>query len=1205
MTLENFYKNCKNPLKDNVILRKIVEFYLKSKKDGRDLYNYLIRSNTNKNPYHRDFSKERDDFYVKMINLWIESLSKNSTGFAKYASKFPKINSLKDYENFINGNGDPKIRNALQSLPKFDNGAFQGHFFHVDSTRFDFSSSERRQNIEHRLYLNIAHEDIYKFSDLVIEKCHKKGLPYYFKFGDPNNSNSDYRTDSWLLYSNTDNLLKYNEILEEVIKENPDIASRIGQAPMLTSKVNNYIGYGSEPENTGSSSFNSKREDVLNTAVGNSIYTFMKNNYKKYETKIVDNICSEIIKKYQDLKGNNKHFQGNINFSNQSNRNKLFYFVQKDIENYFSSNNKYSYYPQCLGDDGKLIGINVSSTYLKILNDNKVFENQEFFDLLSYNIDKESEKTGIDTNNFAFDVTRVKQMQYVNKQNRVGGHNKDRSNYQEGNTINQYKENQTRNENASIDELKYLFEKYKLNLDGRDIHLIDRSTNNIVNLGSKQDQMSVIQKLILAEKWIESAGYGLSLSGNKNELGIDARQYEYAFNEQAKETFSLLINKMQDKSRQGGGGIEIFKIAEEIAEETKYKYSKNLIEGLLSNPNKNTPDGFNKIMSGVPEKETWQLNAMKKAIRDICATSRVNKSNIDANSFQMKNDFTHVQQSPQNTSQKSNETNDSSQLMRNNDLNISNGIIDKSTVENKNKAKTFLDNKDQHNQSVNISVKSDIVVDEFNEDKSTIDKDIVDKKTTTIYGQSIINNDNQTIDYASSELKNKNQDILPIMPYVSNMGAYKGKWDKFLEFLDKQVEVNNNLLNKGTIKKPFINMDAVYSLLLDKCKTQMDYLELETILNSVKSLGGIGSGYCDVCMRFLSKIHAGATSDEEVESNKLGRLKSIKQINNNLSNDSTYSKLSLDTVFEEIESFEESPSVQCQDKLCLVIRYALSKCENQEDLNYLEDYLEHMSSYAIYSSEFVIFNKNMSLQKELNSEFSDFTLKFNQNNIKVLEDMYQKRYGVKIDQKDYKNTENQKVNKDKLQSNEEFQGKDIPTKENKKVSKDIHSLYEELSLQIIICFKILLDGKFIPSIKIFKSFDDIEQFVNSLPTKINDIKESISQEEYDRLEKGYKKMLSLYTKVKTDRTSKMQAENITTKLVEEIDAFIKKVKLGINGSNGQVEFDAEQVKRKSIDYRNKLWQEQKNIESNKFNQLNNELQIFLNTCSMADDFYMV
>lgn len=108
--------------------------------------------------------------------------------------------------------------------------------------------------------------DTYKMTTYLVEKCDEHNLPYYFKF----DQYAD-RDDTIVIYSSTENLTKYVEILQEIKREHPELVSRAKEPPVLTGKIDGWIGYGSEPAKTPDGqrhSFNEIRAKVLESSIG-------------------------------------------------------------------------------------------------------------------------------------------------------------------------------------------------------------------------------------------------------------------------------------------------------------------------------------------------------------------------------------------------------------------------------------------------------------------------------------------------------------------------------------------------------------------------------------------------------------------------------------------------------------------------------------------------------------------------------------------------------------------------------------------------------------------------------------------------------------------------------------------------------------------------------------------------------------------------
>lgn len=113
--------------------------------------------------------------------------------------------------------------------------------------------------------------------ELFRNKCKERELDYHFKFSDRGD-----RDDTIVIYSDDKKLSKYLEILEEIKKEEPEIIKRAQTPPMLTGKIDGWIGYGSEPsldENgKNTKSFNSSRSGIIQNAISKETIKWLREN---------------------------------------------------------------------------------------------------------------------------------------------------------------------------------------------------------------------------------------------------------------------------------------------------------------------------------------------------------------------------------------------------------------------------------------------------------------------------------------------------------------------------------------------------------------------------------------------------------------------------------------------------------------------------------------------------------------------------------------------------------------------------------------------------------------------------------------------------------------------------------------------------------------------------------------------------------------
>jgi len=320
--LSEIYASVQNPIKDSSVLRKIIEEYGRSHRgniSGAGIYEKLVKLNGN-----RDNSQPSIDdigaFYIKTYNQWKDTIlsltpeqieQQRKTGLdidqlRDYLTKFGEIKTMEDVDR-------------LRSNPLFDNELnsweLEDGWTHIKS-RYINARQESRIDVKHRLYLGCQNQDIYKMMDLFKSKCEEQGIPYYFK-----SAPSSERDDKIVIYSDTQNLSKYVDVLREIAKENPEIVDWSGEPPALTGKIDEWIGIADEPPRDADGqnhSFNEIRAKVIEDSIEEELINSIMNSKGKdvvyggksvrFNDLFIETATQQIIDKLQkdkdkDLKG--------------------------------------------------------------------------------------------------------------------------------------------------------------------------------------------------------------------------------------------------------------------------------------------------------------------------------------------------------------------------------------------------------------------------------------------------------------------------------------------------------------------------------------------------------------------------------------------------------------------------------------------------------------------------------------------------------------------------------------------------------------------------------------------------------------------------------------------------------------------------------------------------------------------------------------
>lgn len=289
------YEKIENPLNDDEVVRKLIEGYSDELRT-KQYYNKLVQVNYKEKKYKDINMEDKDRLVSQIFNEWKNDITKNisdediksykNQDFIRLRECIKNIPDIKDFKE------NSKVFNRLTKLDKLDKDSKKtkltdiyedyAPFFHGSTWTYISHNSinpskYKKIIVDHRLYLNTENIDTYKVMELFRNKCKERELDYHFKFSDRGD-----RDDTIVIYSDDKKLSKYLEILEEIKKEEPEIIKRAQTPPMLTGKIDGWIGYGSEPsldENgKNTKSFNSSRSGIIQNAISKETIKWLREN---------------------------------------------------------------------------------------------------------------------------------------------------------------------------------------------------------------------------------------------------------------------------------------------------------------------------------------------------------------------------------------------------------------------------------------------------------------------------------------------------------------------------------------------------------------------------------------------------------------------------------------------------------------------------------------------------------------------------------------------------------------------------------------------------------------------------------------------------------------------------------------------------------------------------------------------------------------
>lgn len=213
---------------------------------------------------------EQPAFDDEMIKKLVEGIEQISSTMSFY-DYIQKQTAIEDNIGVIDKEVEQELWN--EKKPGFDQ---KGQFRHMGSPN-DIGY------VMSRLYINCNKQDLMQLAKLFVDKCNEREIPNYFKYC----SNKSNRSDQMVIYSNLKELGNYIQILQEIGKENPEIIERCGKPPLLTGKIDKWIGIGDEPLIRGSS-FTGERSDVIEDVLKKNIPQIEEDGFTIYKTESLD-----------------------------------------------------------------------------------------------------------------------------------------------------------------------------------------------------------------------------------------------------------------------------------------------------------------------------------------------------------------------------------------------------------------------------------------------------------------------------------------------------------------------------------------------------------------------------------------------------------------------------------------------------------------------------------------------------------------------------------------------------------------------------------------------------------------------------------------------------------------------------------------------------------------------------------------------------
>lgn len=287
MELKDLYSMIKNPLEDDETIKKLISCCFNSE-DVNDFYYNVGRQQRDKYidawGYSREENKKIDNS-IYGIKGFIYKRWKEHLLILDYDTCPKAIQRLIDILSEYEFDTEDEIidfehKNNNKLVNYFSPIVVQQAFTHIRSNALflnDKSYGDKKSfdKVSHRIYINV---DKPYYSQIVIpfiKMCEQNKIPFLLKFEEDTEDLT--RDDSFVVYSDHENIMKHIEMLQSIINNDRELKANIDKPHILTGKIDDYLGYGSS-ETTRYVSYNEKRCAMLYSVIDDYVEKFCADN---------------------------------------------------------------------------------------------------------------------------------------------------------------------------------------------------------------------------------------------------------------------------------------------------------------------------------------------------------------------------------------------------------------------------------------------------------------------------------------------------------------------------------------------------------------------------------------------------------------------------------------------------------------------------------------------------------------------------------------------------------------------------------------------------------------------------------------------------------------------------------------------------------------------------------------------------------------
>ena len=427
---QEMYEKIENPLNDDEVIKKLIEGY-SDELGTKQYYKKLTEVYNDQKKYTEINVKDKDKFVSELFNEWknditlnisddeIKKYDKDFSNLREFLKNIPYVKSSygRNVREFFELNGKENRDKQLETVYSKHTPFSQGRSWTYITYNNINPSKYKKFIVDHRLYLNTENIDTYKVMELFRNKCKERELEYLFKYAEKGD-----RDDTIVIYSDDRKLSDYMEILEEIKKEEPEIVKRAQTPPMLTGKIDGWIGYGSEPQldedGKNTNSFNNLRSGIIQNAISKETIKWIRENKEltKKDLGLNEYLTKQI---FDDIKDKYRMYKSVYEPKFQE---KLLKKLENEIEKNKSEllEGKFDKIKEFNIDD---INIEVDSEMIqrafRPLSKKILKTDSSFLEKVRAGIKEEGLANGIDSEKFCFDIDKRDKLFNEDKTNEI------------------------------------------------------------------------------------------------------------------------------------------------------------------------------------------------------------------------------------------------------------------------------------------------------------------------------------------------------------------------------------------------------------------------------------------------------------------------------------------------------------------------------------------------------------------------------------------------------------------------------------------------------------------------------------------------------------------------------------------------------------------------------------------------------------------